>query len=456
MHAHPSTRMKPQHQRAVLNSNRHHSLDDSLFSMDLHKLTVTQLKALCKAKKIQGYSKLNKQALIAKLEQAHSGSSGGSSFAQHTPTPLDHTKDGIPTLSTSRANQNEDAQDSSPTRNPGTATKLLTQAAPFKEDAAVPRLYPHVLLAAHPHLQAASGNPGVTLNEESELGLCFSILNTASRLQAITTPSSVITTTCLSLGKNIDAYLCQATEKRKNIDHEPRDTAQMKKVRSDVPKATHRPKEMQTLETTSRASETRPPQSLNQVSMSGSLESFAFSRRVDDAFDPVIDLATIFDQQSKRHSFAPLLPKKASVDPDQLLSPPSDLPVSGKIEQGIAIDSHRQSSPLVALSPDLVFGKPDDDLLKISLRAVSMPPKISQRKRVQRLSLILSLLDEQTIASLSCISRLYRYSGMFNLGPSDPGILFFPFQRTSLQVISFAENSVAKHWTRSSANILLM
>ena len=110
----------------------------------------------------------------------------------------------------------------------------------------------------------------------------------------------------------------------------------------------------------------------------------------------------------------------------------------------------------VALSPDLAFGKPDDDLLKISLRAVSMPPKISQRKRVQRLSLILSLLDEQTIASLSCISRLYRYSGMFNLGPSDPGILFFPFQRTSLQVISFAENSVAKHWTRSSANILLM
>ena len=53
---------------------------------DLSKLNVAQLKALCKEKKITGYSKLGKNALLQKLAEA-GGQTLPSAVKDHTATP---------------------------------------------------------------------------------------------------------------------------------------------------------------------------------------------------------------------------------------------------------------------------------------------------------------------------------------------------------------------------------
>lgn len=58
----------------------------SLTTMSLQKLNLPQLKALCKEKKIIGYSKLNKDALVQKI-LASGVAIEESSLAQGTGTP---------------------------------------------------------------------------------------------------------------------------------------------------------------------------------------------------------------------------------------------------------------------------------------------------------------------------------------------------------------------------------
>lgn len=56
------------------------------------------------------------------------------------------------------------------------------------------------------------------------------------------------------------------------------------------------------------------------------------------------------------------------------------------------------------------------------LKPISLPPPLSQRKRVQGWAIILSGLDNQSRNACSLVSRTFRYAGTFH--PCTPAILY--------------------------------
>lgn len=67
--------------------------DTSTTPSELSRLTVPQLKALCKERRITGYSKLGKAALLEKLKPAAPGAQPVPSNASGTPSGIVHTQD---------------------------------------------------------------------------------------------------------------------------------------------------------------------------------------------------------------------------------------------------------------------------------------------------------------------------------------------------------------------------
>ncbi|TBU61886.1 hypothetical protein BD310DRAFT_812385 [Dichomitus squalens] len=349
---------------------------------ELSKLTVPQLKALCKERKISGYSKLGKQPLLQKLTASgyYSGNAGelSTSGSKHTvATTLVPTASDRP--SSSRGSQRPESALQ-------TVPDTLYQRSAFSDSIAPETIPNHNIPITRP--------PSVAAN---------------TSLLAITTPSSQ-TKRAENAG----------TRQRHQIQTTDGDSLPL-----DSP--TGSPCLEHVLGSPSRANQT----SEAAISGNGSVAT------VQGCPVPAASSTRQRTHTSIDHSMPPPPPKRARVLPlassllSKTTSAPSSVLAPSKRFKPLVITRRLPSNTTtptcaqaVPQAENYVLGhdalnKPlEASLLELEsnaitmpqLSAIAMPPTLSQRKRVQRWAVILSGLSDQERAVCVLVSRAFRYA----------------------------------------------
>ncbi|KAF6757496.1 hypothetical protein DFP72DRAFT_891291 [Ephemerocybe angulata] len=385
--------------------------------MDLRKLTVPQLKAICKDKKLTGYSKLNKSALLAKLQHfsqptAENGDTQG-------PTTF------IPQITT--ANVTTSIQDTSNTSKLGPSSQ---NAPPDVEGARAAPLQPFKSVVPA-NTQDFVPNSRQDLPESQRDFFTSRLTGPAAHTSKQQHPTSIQVTPGTSEPPE------PASLPSRTVTPQPSQAASlvsavgtMKKTKDCVKrklcttaeKPNPKRAKLQHKATLSTATpQTKVARNL-LVPLVATLEEPQASRQQQSQ-----QTAPFPDTQIRVHAlstaprtlkkaFAPLIPKvpprtsnpKASTRTTLLKTPMlrPDAPVftrthlTGTSDTGLGDDCLDSCFRLPAAHSDAA----------VSLKLVTFPPGLSKRKRVQWLAPVLSCLYERDIQVFSGLSKLHRYS----------------------------------------------
>ncbi|KAI0662275.1 hypothetical protein C8Q70DRAFT_910108 [Cubamyces menziesii] len=391
---------------------------DELHSRDdLMKLTVPLLKALCKEKKISGYSKLGKQALIQKLVQA-SCSSGNSLAAAPCPLVSDS-----PSLFTSKAVD--------------VVTKCnFTYALPHgsmltdgdRSASNGPSLAISLRTAAPAQRKGESSALKVPLKRSSKpLGdvISVSVLPSGIVSHAGAPSSSALTNNVPSQAAEQSVFwpaepLAALTggsyrdrNARENIVTNPGlDVNQQKrKIPSDIPSTAKRPRIQP------RTTSIQQPQLGSQLNAHDSARKHpqSGSSVVVDSSQPfhASPVATSTTCSATPSFLSHTLPKRFKplvVDKSKL---PCQTPVclSSAAAAAKATQPHDGKAPPQDLAAPLYYLDLPISLTPVPiLRPISLPPPLAQRKRVAAWAVILSGLSDAERAVCALVSRTFRYA----------------------------------------------
>ncbi|KAJ6557355.1 hypothetical protein DFH09DRAFT_986964 [Mycena vulgaris] len=367
--------------------------------VELKKLTVPQLKALCKEKRITGYSKLGKDAIIQKL--LGTAMSTASSSAAQTAAPAPDNTANIPSPSEPHApptptvpagdltppNPPEIPPDSvakpKKRKNPPASHESLTVSTStgvFKVPAVPQRLQdPAVAHSTLPDTSSTSAPPKKKKKVTAEPP-------TPNSAAHDTTPASTTSVpkkkkkTAVNVPISSTANTSAAPKKPKKITPEvptnvvadetvPSSTTAAPKKRTTITAATP-PK-------TSAGPDVIPTQPISALNMNETVPADV----------PILP--------TKR--FVPLVvhAKKLPVPAPAVMKPPSST---------VAIVA---KSSLVGTLYHLDFPTSPPP---ISLSAITLPPSLSQRKRIPRFSLLLSCVADEDLRNCVLVSRMFRYA----------------------------------------------
>ena len=337
---------------------------------ELAKMTVPQLKAICKEKKISGYSKLGKQALLQMLKE--SGSCSGTSGGLHSSGSIHSLAKTVLARAPSRLPSYQ-----------GSRRPSELQAVPDSQRSRVPSS-----VVPNPTFDT---DPPVTLS--SPFAACKSALAEA-------TPSSV-------------THGGGTGEKRSD----PRlVTADETSLTSDSPPLQHIP--------SSSSLRNEADDALTTVNASACVhQSYNSKRKLTHLnIDPM-------PRPPKRARILPPseppLPLETVSAPLSALAPPrrfKPLVVTKRVLSNVT-SSNAQIVPLpdapefgngsltTTLEPSLM-GIENIVAAVPQLSPITLPPNLAQRKRVQRWAVILSGLSDQQRAVCVFVSRAFRYAGM--------------------------------------------
>ncbi|KAH6912565.1 hypothetical protein BKA70DRAFT_1264196 [Coprinopsis sp. MPI-PUGE-AT-0042] len=365
---------------------------------DLTKLTVPALKALCKARKIVGYSKLNKAGLLEKLgiEAARAEARPSASTPQdnHTGTATSapgsspEGAQGGNGLSRSESTVEETppptvvAVTVSPRRLPANSSNETARQEPSFPSKHVGL----VLTDAGLGLTSLNLRPGTTSREPSEApGNSINILALA--------PSHA-----------------KEQSKRSRPDAEAANPARQTKRAKFVPDDIVRSMNLNKSNATGNARVPPPSPHRTLTSALVPLPQLAnrLSNRSQDT-SPGTSPGQTNAARSKLKRFRGLVPKKATA--------PTSMAAYGQVganwiltqaanAAGSEVPTTWTSAWIIPAS-HLEFSSPKPPP---SLERLTLPPKIAQRKHVGKLSLLFSLLDDDCLRILSQCSKLYRYS----------------------------------------------
>lgn len=343
---------------------------------DLAKLTVPQLKVLCKERRIVGYSKLGKAALLSKLNNNDTTCGDTQSQAVISIQPLiskatalehiGHPADLAPALSTGVIALDH-------TRNAQTANKDLTAASAEKSALckALPVSGPVDHSAANhcasptvdapstpdaPNESQSAKRPRVSAIFESTKRQKPSLVNSVSVCDANSSSSSTKLRTGTGTLK-ASAGLTFATESPGAVGHLPHNSS------------------------ASASSNAVPiiaqPQNINLV-QKGS------KTKLQGRFKPPVFMTT------------PIIA--------------STLPTSRRVSH-----NDYRVDKITSTPPD-TFSLESTPISIPSLMNITLPPKLSDRKLVQSLAVILSVLTDQDRQTCTMVSRAFRYAGKIQSG----------------------------------------
>ncbi|KAM5538672.1 hypothetical protein V8D89_007701, partial [Ganoderma adspersum] len=343
---------------------------------ELAGLTVLQLKTLCKENKVSGYSKLSKQSLIERLSGLTSGAPGG------------HTSN----------------------------APVVSCARPPAVSAITSRLFPPDSYKGHSH---DSGREKETPHSTSSAGPAPSALATADTSKVTTRPT----------GKSHKTRPPSLAIERPSVT----ETISTFGVKVAIDKGGSRPVRHTAPRVTSPASNSlpRPSASSSCVTMSAGLSSSQPpSRGTHKHIQQSVECMPLPSKRSRLllpastpkrpeiiSSFAPpLAPSKRFkplvVDKSKLQSPPGQLPARPAMETPAAGDrsvAWSSEASLANLELDHFTTVPE-------LFPITMPPTLSQRKRVHRWAMILSGLSNAERAVCVQVSRAFRYAVYLSAG----------------------------------------
>ncbi|KAG2009835.1 hypothetical protein CC2G_012719 [Coprinopsis cinerea AmutBmut pab1-1] len=387
---------------------------------DLTKLTIPQLKALCKDRKITGFSKLNKLALLQKLGvdssamQASSsstrttvkqkgrvqGADVASSVASGSTTTrlVDATDDATSTPCTmSEPDEHSILSEANPTVSaPGASTFLERQPGPSSDR------QPNETLQTRPE-QPGEAAPVTDEPPSPQQTRPSHEASITSQLQnEQTRPPRVGSLVPVTSWTNPNP--APSLARKRDREHDPENKTKRKFPRDLLPVNNlanallgHIPRHLVS------SGQTSPVQTR--------LDSNAPGRRPNLGSAPLLgDRNGNADRQRSASNsvlkstrrFAPLIPNGQG--PPRVIAsryPPALL--SAALRTSAPRWSSEWLLPWAYLEFSAAQYLPD-------FRPINMPPTIAQRKNVHRLSLVLSFLDDNTVWSLATLSRLYRYS----------------------------------------------
>jgi hypothetical protein len=389
----------------------------TLASMDLNKLTVPQLKALCKEKKLTGYSKLNKPALIAKLQ-------------------------GVTV------------------RVEGEGTNAATNSAPTASTASFPRaggslgdtghhgtnavLAPVIVIRSDVTQLERTGDSGAASRTESTATQQLkgkpsfrrevSTRGSGTALESPQILSSVVRYRCddiaqdarpTSFAANIEQR--QVSGNVTNLRPPPPASSKRKRAPSSENPNAKRPKEFTLNTHDARVTKMPKPNTLVPKEHPARLKTHPpADKAIPDSIlketqalpsaPAVAPSKPTVLPIGKRAKFTPLIPK---VPPSKLPGPP---PASHGSEAARPL-ARPQTEAIMSPANGSSGNIPLDQFLNLppfsdafpTPQSISLPPSISQRRKVPKLSMVFSLLFREDLMVLGKLCRLYRYSGIFSV-----------------------------------------
>ncbi|TFK87618.1 hypothetical protein K466DRAFT_645800 [Polyporus arcularius HHB13444] len=375
---------------------------------DLAKLTVPQLKALCKEQKIPGYSKLGKQALVQKLVDNGLCSGFGGALGPGAPSvtsaatvPPDiatHTPTAAPSCGSIPGATALDASfssihlpDTTGSTTDGMDASRPPVVAPSKPKPQKKTRKPKV---SQPSALSETRPDSATVSRQSSKVVTSLASATTPHTAQTATPSSSIVTSgqiqppspglprqASSLARNAPSSRASATaNKRARPSLETMPPPPLKKQRvlsfSSTPNIQRSP-------VPATAAISKPPAPVTTT------------KRVPAP--PVVPVAvTVPPAPAKR--FKPLVVHKAKV------------PVSASSAPMTAAASPSVPVSVLAIAEEALSSIQDFEASVPALRPITLPPSLAQRKRVHRWAVILSGLSNEERAVCALVSRAFRYA----------------------------------------------
>ncbi|KAH9851565.1 hypothetical protein C2E23DRAFT_829735 [Lenzites betulinus] len=382
--------------------------------VDLSKLTVAQLKAICKERKISGYSKLGKPALLQKLQGTPLSLSGDPASAG-----LENLQTGLHATAPTSSDTGVAQIDPTPASKPQTATAAKTKSkarktAPSATDSARQIIKPSSAPVSENVPSILVPGPGASLDECASLAAAIS-----SRLPSpvVTTPAPQVTIKSLARAANgvSDAIASSDTpaaslslpplapkekaKKRKKLvadkDTMPPPPPKKPRIQPPITISQERPGETPAGTVSEPASASRTPSKTSDVSCPVPARLASVS---DPAVTKPISTVTL---PAKR--FRPLVLHKPKISP-------ASAPVRPAVSTSNATVAVTSSSPQGGPIPLYYLDLPAPFAELPTLKSITLPPPLAQRKRVTRWAIILSGLSDAERAVCVLVSRTFRYA----------------------------------------------
>ncbi|KAI0632467.1 hypothetical protein C8Q77DRAFT_1176940 [Trametes polyzona] len=381
---------------------------------DLSKLTVARLKALCKERKIAGYSKLGKQALIQKLvESGYSGSSSAVPDARSTVPIISETETvdttAPPTASATSVSVPFAAEITGEIAAEVSSESTITVKAKVPAPKAKPKARkaaPATANSARRSHQLAPPASVSTIEDAPAVQVTpiyDSVLSRSLHASGSQHTAHAASNKCDGSGSGGNSVSSTAPQLSTRVSKRPQPNNQLmpppplKKPRIQPPE--HRPPTPKGTPSSSVASPSpsmlRRPSKASDVSVAPAPSTMSALRNV---LRPAQGVVTTLPPRKR---FKPLVVDKSKLSP----GPPRPSVGGASLSAASAVPT--PSSANVALRY-LEF--PALSTVLPTLRSITLPPPLAQRKRVGRWAIILSGLSDAERAICVLVSRTFRYA----------------------------------------------
>lgn len=346
-------------------TNSKFQMDPAFTEVGLKKLTIPQLKALCKEKRIAGYSKLNKDGIVAKLlDWQKSSQAVASTLANTAEAPFSLG----PVQPRYGVSQDVSLEATSSSHRTGA---VLQQSSNSIADAVAPKLTEN--FASGLNIGSNSDSERPTDPESSREPLFKKPLSHTNRIN-----KSDIIQQNPTLKRRVERLEAPVRKKAKVVGTTPLLTPARADVSTISPNAVGEGLRLQERQVTKVCI---LPQK-NFVPGQGA-------------------------QPSATARFKPLVPKKDNKVIGAQLPPMVD---SSTEKTSVKHSKVRETAD----SLRTIFS-PLDFLREgtVLLGPISLPPSVAQRKHIPRLALVLSGISLQDLKTCALVSRSFRYAGIF-------------------------------------------
>ena len=384
---------------------------------DLKKLTVPQLKAICKERQLTGYSKLAKAALLLKLsESSQTQPSAAGTISSQVTVPSNEPIE----LKKSKKTVEKPLRFPSPVvlgQDPraGQAIPLndhaLSGPAVLESFPATPSVNTDCLQSSSTYSTATDDNP------------TFLASSTRSSGQLIAhEPSTPTTISTVLSGRQVDTHAVI----------EDRTVANNK--RPGLPVSTVAPfkKLKYTADSTTVDISSSSARNFDGPHISSAVPGgrpTAMGNTLRSAMSPP-NLSTL-DAVTKGTKFKPLKSSLLPTSANYSRATPVSAPPPGRASESVSL--YYLDFPLSSPLP---------------LHPITLPPSLLQRKRLPRWSIILSGIFEEDIVSCIQVSRMFRYAGR-HFSHCTP----YYYIKHRIHSLRFSRSSVGKKlWWSSSSN----